>query len=211
MHQQQQWNQSWNDGWSKGYDPYQSYGKGYASYDDSYGGSYSTSEEIRERCGCFVIFHSRRVSSFVSCLGFNMLQLWHCGDSCNSCSVQICCLKDSKLSEAYLIIAIAKEARNEVETVHAFRQLGTTNQDKSQNERPWEPLGTIDFGQCSYSEFTWIHVFFGWSWLISILTHIVSYQLINMIPWIWLRWLQYDFRQGRQGTTGSRVWCAQRD
>ena len=57
--------------------------------------------------------------------------------------MQICCLKDSKLSEAYLIIAIAKEARNEVETVHAFRQLGTTNQDKSQNERPWEPLGTI--------------------------------------------------------------------
>ena len=60
--------------------------------------------------------------------------------------MQTCCLKDSKLSEAYLIIAIAKEARTEVETVHAFRQLGITNQDKSQNERPWEPLGTIDFG-----------------------------------------------------------------
>ena len=198
MHQQQQWNQSWNDGWSKGYDPYQSYGKGYASYDDSYGGSYSTSEEIRERCGCFVIFHSRRVSSFVSCLGFNMLQLWHCGDSCSSCSVQICCLKDSKLSEAYLIIAIAKEARNEVETVHAFRQLGTTNQDKSQNERPWEPLGTIGNHWFWAVQLFRIHMNSCFLWLIMTHLHIDSYCVISIDQYdpmeIWLRWLQYDFR-----------------
>ena len=116
--------------------------------------------------------------------------------------MQICCLKDSKLSEAYLIIAIAKEAGNEVETVHYFRQLGITNQDKSQNERPWEPLGTIGNHWeplILVMQLFRIHMNSRFLWLIMTHLHIDSCCVISIDQYdfnmdIWLRWLQYEFR-----------------